>query len=121
MKKNILAIGMIALFIGMAVLPTCSALPPVFYIKAHVDGTVNGLHQRTIGAYAFRVYAHGPIHLAVETWRGKTYIDWDGGLMLGFSARLAKWDTAPQLIDPEQETYYVNGTVYICTIKDLES
>jgi hypothetical protein len=118
MKKNIFIIGIISLFIGLTVLPLCSAStsstvlststndppPPIhyFFIKAQVEGTVSGL-QKGI----FRVTGHGPIDLTVNALSG-TYNQYFYGSSWTFSAIFTKLIT----FDPEHN--YIKGTVYFC-------
>lgn len=121
MKRNILAIGMIALFIGIAILPICSAStsstvlstnkngqppqPRFFFIKAQVEGTVSELRQKGI----FGVTGHGPIDLTVTAPSG-TFHQYFYGSAWIFFARFAKIEK----VDQGNGIYYIKGTVYLC-------
>jgi hypothetical protein len=125
MKKNILAIGMIFLFIGIAALPLCSASTPstvlstsnndqpprprYFFIKAQIDGTVSGLHQGI-----FRITAHGPIDLTANALSG-TFDQYFCGSSWTISAICTKLEVTNQ----GNGIYHIKGTVYLCHFYEL--
>jgi len=134
MKKNILAIGIISLFIGIAVLPICSASTPSsvlstskedsqkplggerkFFVKAQVEGTVTGFHQGFTGGkhiLPIRIFGWSPHVTITPAYYGEP-VTFELDPAWSFTARFAKWETVEEI---DFNTYYIKGTVYFCSI-----
>ena len=147
MKKGILKIAVIILFIGTVLLPVCNAFSQPNtpstgideqpdeqnkddsesqclwdygpYLKATVKGTLTSYYEDfRIFGYSFKPHGRlGDIWVYPSHGEEEHIAPTEGRWT--FSARLAKWDVFEEIGTFPDEKYYVEGTVIWCVVKEF--
>jgi hypothetical protein len=124
MKKNILAIGIISLLIGIAILPICTASTnenvsdekPLTedneykFFRLRIEGTVTGLQKYKL----FGISGGSPIDITAQSFiRGSGRFYYPGPDRIPFTAKFVRWSPGYPYEDPEQPgLWHVKGVVY---------